>query len=95
MGLAISFSSLQDTTTTQNNISKKIWESPLKGKIMIFIMASMSMGFILIGMKFYFGTHDNGLKELSIGLIVLGIGLIGLLKTAIEMFEHHRMDRQK
>ena len=27
------------------------------------------------------------------GLVGLGLGMFGLLKTAIEMFEHHRLDR--
>ena len=30
MGLGISFSSLQDTSKTQNKFSKKIWENPKK-----------------------------------------------------------------
>ena len=32
IGLGTSFSSLQDTSKTQNNFSKKIWENPRKGK---------------------------------------------------------------
>lgn len=34
-GLAISFSTLQDTTKTSLNFEKKIWENPRKGKIII------------------------------------------------------------
>ena len=30
---------------------------------------------------------------LSLGLMALGLGMVGLLKTAIEMREHHRLDR--
>ena len=29
------------------------------------------------------------------GLTVLGIGLIGLLKAAVEMFEHHQIDKTR
>lgn len=32
LGIGISFSTLQDTTKTQNNFSKKVWQSPRKGK---------------------------------------------------------------
>lgn len=33
MGLGISFSTLQDTTKTQNDFSRKIWEDPKKGSV--------------------------------------------------------------
>ena len=32
-------------------------------------------------------------SQLAMGLVGLGLGMFGLLKTAIEMFEHHRLDR--
>ena len=38
MGLSVSFSSLQDTSKTQNKVSKKIWQDPKKGKIMIVLI---------------------------------------------------------
>jgi hypothetical protein len=30
---------------------------------------------------------------IALGLVAFGLGMIGLLKTAIEMREHHRLDR--
>ena len=39
---------------------------------------------ILIGLKAYFSTEDNKLKELSIGMIVFGIGTVGFLKSGIQ-----------
>ena len=33
MGLSVSFSTLQDTRKTQNTVSRKIWQDPIKGKI--------------------------------------------------------------
>ncbi|MFT4737504.1 MAG: hypothetical protein ACJAZM_003162 [Cyclobacteriaceae bacterium] len=33
------------------------------------------------------------LQELSLGLLVIGIGLVGLLQVAIEMVENHRLDK--
>ena len=41
MGLGISFSSLQDTSKTQNELSKKIWQNPRKGKIAIIIIIGL------------------------------------------------------
>jgi len=93
MGFGVSFSSLQDTTKTQNEFSKKIWKNPKKGKIMIALISLMILLFLTIGLIGYYLTKVGILKELSIGIIVLGIGLLGLLKAAIEMFENHRIDK--
>jgi uncharacterized protein YqhQ len=93
MGLSISFSTLQDTTKAQNNLSKKIWQSPKKGKIALVIIALMVLYFILIGLYGIFIAKSPALQHLSYGMIVLGIGIIGLLKAAIEMFENHRLDK--
>lgn len=92
-GLGISFSTLQDTTKTQNEVSKKVWEHPTKGKLMLIVMSLSTISFLITGVIAYFKTSDSLLKEVSFGLIVLGIGLIGLLKTAAEMFDNHRMDK--
>lgn len=93
MGLGISFSTLQDTTKTQNNFSKRIWENPKKGKQMITFMAIMAFSIIAFGIFGYFISKNGKLQELSFGFIVLGIGFVGMLKTAIEMFENHRKDK--
>lgn len=95
MGLGISFSTLQDTSKTQNKMSEKVWKNPKKGKKAILAISIMTFFIIIIGLVAYFSASDSTLKELSIGIIVLGIGLVGLLKTAIEMFENHRIDKNK
>lgn len=94
MGLGISFSTLQDTTKTQNKLSKKIWENPKKGKIMIAIISGLVFLVLGYGIFGYFITENQKIKELSFGAIVFGIGLIGFLKTAIEVFENHRKDKK-
>jgi len=93
MGLAISFSSLQDTTKTSLNFEKKIWENPRKGKNVIIIISLTTFMILAYGIFGYFITSNENLKELSFGAIVLGIGLIGLLKTGVEIFDNHRMDK--
>jgi len=94
MGLGISFSTLQDTTKTQNKLSKKIWENPKKGKKMIAIISGLTLLVLSYGVFGYFITENQKIKELSFGAIVFGIGLIGFLKTAIEVFENHRKDKK-
>ena len=38
-------------------------------------------------------VHPNlcGLKEVSFGVLTLGLGYVGMLKAVIEMHEHHRI----
>jgi hypothetical protein len=93
MGIGISFSTLQDTTKTQNNFSKRIWESPKKGKMFIIGIAIMAMFFFAIGLAGLLIFHESKIQEISLGIIVLGIGIMGMLKSAIEMFENHRLDK--
>jgi uncharacterized membrane protein len=93
MGLSVSFSSLQDTSKTQNELSKKIWEDPIKARIMIIIMALAILFFLLSGLFGYFFLEVGVMKEVSIGIIIFGLGMFGLLKAAIEMFENHRKDK--
>lgn len=91
-GIGIGFSSLQDPTTTQNEVSRRVWEDPRKGSRMI--------GFIAAAVVLSLGSGVAGLylggarwSQLAMGLVGLGLGMFALLKTAIEMFEHHRLDR--
>ena len=93
MGLAISFSTLQDTTKTQNKFSKRIWESPKKGKIALAYLGLLSLFLIIYGVYGFLSNNNEILTEISFGIIVLGIGMIGMLKSAIEMFENHRKDK--
>ena len=93
MGLALSFSSLQDTTKTQNKLSENIWKDPKKGKILIGVIGFQILSAIVLGLLGYYFIEGGVLKQLSIGLIVLGLGMFGFLKAAIEMFENHRVDK--
>ncbi|WP_020533935.1 hypothetical protein [Flexithrix dorotheae] len=93
MGLAISFSSLQDTTKTQNKFSRKIWEDPVKGKVALILMCFLILFTLLFGLTGYYITPEGIIKELSIGTIVFSLGMFGLLKAALEMFENHRKDK--
>ncbi len=90
-GLAISFSTLQDTTKTQNNFSKKIWENPRKGMLALWVISATTLAFLAVGMYGLYVSRGGVVKEVSIGVLMLGLGYVGLLKTAIEMHEHHRV----
>jgi len=59
MGLAISFSSLQDTTKTQNKLSRIVYQNPIYAKT--FIIYVMILTFVLLSFGIYgflFSTND-------------------------------------
>jgi hypothetical protein len=47
-----------------------------------------------MGLTGFFYTNDGILKDISVGIIVLSLGMFGFIKAAIEMFENHRLDKK-
>jgi hypothetical protein len=89
MGLGISFSTLQDTTKTQNKLSLKVWQNPKYAKVFIYTFGLFTLFLLVFGVFGIFLSSSVVLKEVAFGLIVLAIGLLGMLKAAIEMAENH------
>ncbi len=89
-GLGISFSTLQDTQKTQNKLSKRIWENPRRAKLFLLYIVFLILLTLIFGMYCLFVSTNTNLKEISFGVIALSIGLIGLLKSGIEMADHHQ-----
>lgn len=89
MGLAFSFSTLQDTTKTQNRISRKVFENPVwAGRFLLYILV-MVIFFLSSGIYGLFASKVEIISSLSYGLISLGVGMIGVLKAAGEMAQYH------
>jgi uncharacterized membrane protein len=95
MGLGISFSTLQDTRKTQNEFSRKIWEDPRKARVFIAVFTIVICCLIITGLVGLIGTKNATLTEISLGTVVLAIGMIGMLKSMLEMFENHRKDKHE
>lgn len=93
LGVALSFSTLQDTTKVQNTISRKVWESPTKGKVALITIALSAFTFLTVGLATLYLSKTDDSANIGVGITVLGIGLIGILKSAIEIFENHRKDK--
>jgi hypothetical protein len=87
-GLGISISTLQDTRKTQNKMSRRIFENARYTKIFLVVLVLQIFLFTGIGLLGMFGTERKPLTELSFGFISVGIGLIGLLKGAVEIAEN-------
>ena len=93
-GIGIGLSSLQDPRKTQNEMSRRVWQDPRKGRWALILFAVYALGAMLIGLIGAYRAEDTIVNQLSLGLVAFGLGMVGLLKTAIEMREHHRLDRQ-
>ena len=93
-GVGIGLSSLQDPTKTQNEMSRRVWQDPRKGRWMLMLLAAYALGAMVFGLIGAYLAEDTIVNQLSLGLVAFGLGMVGLLKTAIEMREHHRMDKQ-
>lgn len=93
-GIGIGLSSLQDPTRTQNEISRRVWQDPRKGRWMLVLLAFYTLTSMVAGLVGAYLADTMVVNQLSLGLVAFGLGMVGLLKTAIEMREHHRVDRQ-
>lgn len=89
VGLSMSFSTLQDSTKATGKLSTKVWSSKTLGGLALTAIFLLAMGFVAGGLFFNFSEGNNITNEVSVGMIVLGIGFIGLLKTSTEIFEHY------
>lgn len=87
MGLALSFTSLADIRK-KNKISKKVFGNPRYAKIYLIYLMVLIVIILSAGLYALLITEIEPLKELATGIIVLGIGVIGLLKMSIEMAKH-------
>ena len=64
MGLAVSFSSLQDTAKTLNKLSKKLYENPKKGKIFLAFISLIILLLLILGLIGFFTSKVSFLKEI-------------------------------
>jgi hypothetical protein len=93
-GVGVGMSSLQDPSKTQNNVSRKVWQDPRKGGLMLWLLSAQALLPIVLGLLGAALAPTTALSQLALGMVAFGLGMIGLLKTAIEMREHHRLDKQ-
>lgn len=93
LGVALSFSTLQDTTKTQNKLSRKVWENPMAGKTFLIVVAISTFIMIFSGLIFIVLPIESVFKDIAVGITILGVGFLGILKAAVEMFENHRLDK--
>lgn len=92
MGLGISMSTLQDTTTTQNALSKRIYQNPKSARWFLILIFLQVLFFTVLGLYGLFLSDQSPMKDLSLGLISIGIGMVGMLKAAGEMAAYQQAE---
>ena len=90
MGIGIGFSTLQDTSKVQNEVSRKVWSDKKKANFFIGVFSFTTVMMLGAGLFGFFFFDNSNFSELSLGLIVFGISMLGLLKAALEMAENHQ-----
>lgn len=93
MGLGISFSTLQDTTKTQNKLSKIIYQNPKYAKAFIIYVILLTLLFLSFGLYGFLFSQNTNINDISLGLVVMGIGMLGMLKMIIEMAEYQQKNK--
>lgn len=93
LGVGMSFSTLQDTERVQNSFSKKIYRDPVKAKIFLMVIAGQIAFFIGFGIFGLFFSTITAIQEVSLGSITLGIGMMGILKSASEMAAYQQKNK--
>jgi MFS family permease len=87
VGLGISLATLQDPSRSQNKVFRYISEHPGHGKRMIALMAVITLFIMIFGLIGFFQEKNQTLNELYFGFFLLGVGLIGFIKGAVDVMD--------
>jgi hypothetical protein len=87
LGLGIGFAGLQDINKIHLKFEKKVLHDPIKIKIFLLITAISTALMLLFGVFGYFLIDNKHVHEISLGILILGIGFIGVLKLQLELVE--------
>ena len=93
LGLGTGLASLQDTTKVQNELSRRVWNHPRWARWTLAAISTTVLFFLVAGALLWSCAGGAQVGDLAVGMMVFGIGLLGFLKAAIEMAEHHAARR--
>jgi hypothetical protein len=87
-GVALSLDSLKDYKKL-NWLDKKVYHHPKRAKVYFLVFGSLLLLLVFSGLYSYFFSSPGPQKDLSIGLMVFGIGCFGMLKSAMQATSHY------
>jgi hypothetical protein len=88
-GIAFSFTSLADITK-RTKLGDKIFGKPKNAKRWIICICMLILFTFALAIYTMFFPSDEKLKELSIGIFVFGIGMVGLLRMNLEIIKSYQ-----
>ena len=91
LGIALSFTSLADIRK-RTKIGDRIFGKPKNAKRWIAYVFFLVLAIFGLGIFIQFFSKSEDLKGLSIGVFVLGIGVVGLLRMNLEIIKSYQAD---
>lgn len=93
LGIALSFTSLTDIRK-RTKLSDRVFGNPKVAKRWVIYICILLLVIFGMGIFTHFSQKQT-LNELSIGIFVLGIGVIGLLRMNLELIKLYQVDWNK
>lgn len=87
MGIALSFTGLADVSKAKG-ISKRVMSNPKSGKLYVLYLLVCFAVLFGLGIYSFFQNEISVLKDLSVGMLVLSIGIISLIKMSLEAIRY-------
>lgn len=93
-GTALSFTSLADITK-RTKLMNKVFGKPKNAKRWIIYLCILVLFIFAFASYTMYLTKNEKLKDLSIGIFVFGIGVIGLLRMNLEIIKTYQPEWKK
>lgn len=90
-GIAMSFASFANMRK-RTKIGDKIYAHPKRVKWWLVYMVGLTITIFGLAITTMFITKDERFQEFSIGLFVLGIGVVGLLRMSLDAIDFYQND---
>jgi len=94
MGIALSFSSLANKRK-KSKIGEKVFGSERNTKIWLIYLIVLFFALLGLGLYSMLKANNEALQNMATGLIVLGIGVIGLLKSSMDIAHYYQVELPK
>lgn len=91
LGIGLSFASLADVTK-KTKIMDKVFGKPKRAKLWIIYICILILVIFSIATFLAFFSPNENLKGLSVGIFVLGVGMLGLLRMNLEIVKTYQKE---
>lgn len=94
LGVALSFASLADVNK-RTKIGDKIFGKEKRAKLWLTLVCFLIVIVFVLGILCKFFMKDQALNNLSVGIFVFGIGMLGLLRMNLEIIKSYQKNWPK